>query len=52
MDAEGDLQGPETAEEQRAQVAGANRNLALILIGGAALMLIAAFAVAILVTNG
>jgi hypothetical protein len=45
-------EGPETAAEQRQQVARGNRNLALILIGGAFLMLAAAFAVALLVVYG
>lgn len=45
-------EGPETAIEQRAQVARGNRNLALVLVGGAALMLAAAFAVALLVAYG
>ncbi len=45
-------EGPETAEEQRVQTAGANKNLALILVGGAALMLAAAFGVALLVVYG
>ncbi len=44
--------GPATAREQRVQVAAPNRKLALILIGGAALMLTAAFTVALLVVYG
>lgn len=47
-----DPEGPETAREQRGQVARPNRNLALILIGGAFLMLAAAFTVAILIVYG
>lgn len=45
-------EGPATAQEQRALVAQGNRNLALILIAGAAAMLAAAFAVALLVVYG
>lgn len=44
--------GPETAQEQRVQTARGNRNLALILIGGALVMLTAAFTVALLVVYG
>ncbi|MDE3078750.1 MAG: hypothetical protein KGI94_01795 [Paracoccaceae bacterium] len=47
-----DPDGPETAHEQRGLVARPNRNLALILIGGALLMLAAAFTVAILIVYG
>lgn len=42
----------ETAGEQRARTSGANRSLALLLVGGALAMLAAAFAVALLVTHG
>lgn len=41
-----------SAEESRARSQGANRNLALLLVGGALVMLAAAFGVAILVTHG
>ncbi|WP_127903078.1 hypothetical protein [Solirhodobacter olei] len=47
-----EAEGPATAAEQRVQVARGNRNLALILIGGALAMLAAAFAVALLVVYG
>lgn len=47
-----EFDGPETAAEQRVQVARGNRNLALILVGGAVTMLAAAFAVALLVVYG
>lgn len=40
-----------SAEEGRARAHGANRTLGFALAGGAVLMLIAAFAVAILVTH-
>ncbi|MFC2970065.1 hypothetical protein [Acidimangrovimonas pyrenivorans] len=43
---------PVTAEEQRARASGANKTLALLLVGGALVMLVAAFGVAILVTHG
>lgn len=41
-----------SAENQRTRTRGANRTLALLLIGGALVMLAAAFAVALLVTHG
>jgi cytochrome c oxidase assembly protein Cox11 len=41
-----------SAEDQRTRTRGANRALALLLIGGALMMLAAAFAVALLVTHG
>lgn len=41
-----------SAEDQRDRTRGANRALALLLVGGAALMLAAAFGVALLVTHG
>lgn len=46
-----DTPPPRTAEEQRAQTGRPNRNLALILLGGALVMLAAAFGVALLVIN-
>ena len=45
-------EGPATAQEQRDLVSRGNRNLALLLVGGAALMLAAAFTVALLVVYG
>lgn len=47
-----ETEGPATAQEQRAQLAAPNRKLALILLAGAAGMLAAAFAVALLVAYG
>ncbi|GHE05596.1 hypothetical protein U879_04305 [Defluviimonas sp. 20V17] len=41
-----------SAEDQRNRMRGANRGLALLLIGGALAMLAAAFAVALVVTHG
>ena len=45
-----DDDAPLTADEQRARTEGANRNLALLLIGGAVLMLAAVFGVVLVVT--
>ena len=45
-----DEDAPLTAEQQRARTEGANRNLALLLIGGAVLMLAAVFGVVLVVT--
>lgn len=45
-----DDDAPLTAEQQRARTEGANRNLALLLVGGAVLMLAAVFGVVLVVT--
>lgn len=43
---------PQTAEEQRKQLAGANRNIALLLVGTAFIFLAGAVGVAVLVSYG
>ncbi len=49
---ETEIEGPETAQEQREQTARPNRNIALLLVGGVFIMLAAAFCVALLVIYG
>ncbi|OIQ68555.1 hypothetical protein GALL_498510 [mine drainage metagenome] len=51
-DFETDPEGPETALEQRVQMARPNRNIAVLLIGAVLTMLAAAFGVAFLVVYG